>query len=249
MRSLTLIGMMKSWLVLCAMLLGGAVVAQNEPVPAPPSAGRAPAVLTAKLAEVQVLQAEQKFVDALLLLDELERDFPNVADIYNVRGSILLSPKMRNYAGAEAAFNRAAGLQVGALAPLFNLAEVNFVKHEWQKALDQLDALLRDFEKVPMSVKHLILYKKAICLVKLERVEAAEALVKESFTFMDDTPAYYFSKAAVAFHKEEKDQAQDWLTKGLTIFGEKNCLAYIDCLMEARWVPNMALPPVPSKAP
>lgn len=249
MQSLTLIGMMKRWVGLFVVLAGAVAVAQNGPVPAPAATGRAPDALAGKLAEVQELQASQKFVDALLLLDELERDYPNVADIYNVRGSILLSPTMRDYEKAEAAFKRAAGLQVGALAPLFNLAEVRFVQHEWQAALDQLNSILKDFEKVPTSVKHLILYKKAICLAKLGKVAEAETLVKENFTFMDDTPAYYFTKAALAFHKEEKDEAQDWLTKGMTIFGEQNCLAYIDCLMEARWVPNMALPPVPGKAP
>jgi tetratricopeptide (TPR) repeat protein len=246
MRSLILVGKLKLWVVLGGLLSSALVVAQNAPSPVPPSAPRAPEVLTGKLAEVQALQASEKLVDALLILDELERDYPNVADIYNVRGSILLSPSMRDFEGAEKAFVRAAGLQVGALAPLFNLAEVQFVKHEWQAALDRLEAILTDFEKVPMQVRHLILFKKAICLVKLKRVEAAEALIKEHFTFMDDTPAYYFAKAAVAFQKEDKE-AQDWLNKAVTIFGEKNCLAYIDCLMEARWVPNVKLPPVPSK--
>jgi len=249
MQRLTLLGNIKCWTILWLLMSWATAGAQNAPVPAPASAARAPEELAGKLAEVQALQADQKFVDALLKLDELERDYPNVADIYNVRGSILLSPTMRDFDKAEEAFTRAAGLQVGALAPLFNLAEVHFVKHEWEVALKKLDGILTDFEKIPTSVRHLILYKKAICLLKTDKVEAAEALVKENFTFMDDTPAYYFTKAALAFHKEQKDEAQDWLTKGATIFGEKNCLAYIDCLMEARWVPNMALPPVPSKAP
>ncbi len=251
MRSAILLRRIQVWATLGLMLMGSGLWAQQQPLagptPAPASTNQVPEALAKKLAEVQALQADQKVVDALLMLEELERDYPNAADLCNVRGSILLTPSMRDFAGAEAAFTRAAALQVGALAPLFNLAEVQFVKHEWQEALKRLDEILRDFEKLPTPVRHLILFKKTICQVKTNQIEAAEKLIKDHFTFMDDTPAYYFSKAAVAFQQEKKAEAEEWVSKGVSIFGDKNCMAYLDCLMEARWVPNTALPPVPGK--
>jgi len=65
---------------------------------------------------------------------------------------------------------------------------------------------------------------------------------------MDDTPAYYLSKAAVAFQKKDEAAANEWLEKARAIFGENQTVSYVDSLMEARWVVNIGLPPAPGTA-
>ena len=59
---------------------------------------------------------------------------------------------------------------------------------------------------------------------------------------MDDTPAYYFSHAAMAFQKKDEAAAKDWMTRAAGIFKKEENSAYIDTLMEVRWVPNIGLP-------
>ncbi len=204
--------------------------------------GAAPADLGQRLAEVQDLQSRQKYVDALLKLDEIEAAFPATADLYNLRGAILLAPGIRDFEKAEVAFKKAAELQKGGLGPAFNLAELAFVRHDWANAKASFEALLKEFPKMQVSIRHLVLFKILICQLRLGEMEAAEAALKTHFTFMDDTPAYYFSKAAIAFQKEDNITAQEWLAKAVTIFGEKHNAAYIDCLKEVRWMAHVGLP-------
>jgi Flp pilus assembly protein TadD len=201
--------------------------------------------LRALLGEVQSLQARHQYVDALLKLEELEKTHPDSADLYNIRGSILLSPGIRNFDEAETAFQKAESLQPGGLAPLFNLAEVSFVKHDWAEAKRRFEKVRDAFPAANLAVRHLIMFKLVMCELKLEQVAAAEAIIASQFTFMDDTPAYYLSKAAVAFQKKDEAAANEWVDKARAIFGENQTVSYVDSLMEARWVVNIGLPPAP----
>jgi len=195
-----------------------------------------------KLQEAQELQQRQRFVDALAKLDELEALAPELPDVYNMRGSIYLSPALRDFVKAGEMFSKAEALQPNTLPPRFNLAELLFVKHEWDVAGKAFQKLLDDFPKIPMAVRHLVLFKLFVCEVKLGQITAAEKRMKESFTFMDDTPAYYFSHAVLAFHQKDESSAKDWMLRATGIYKAGENSSYVDTLMEARWVPNIGLP-------
>lgn len=215
--------------------LTGLSPAQDVSKPVPPEVMK-------KLMEAQELQQRQRFVDAMTKLDELEAIAPEMPDLYNMRGSIYLSPALRDFAKASEMFDKAESLQPDALAPRFNKAELLFVKHDWAGAAAAFQKLLADFPKIPMQVRHLVIFKRLVCEVKQDQVLVAEKSLKDSFTFMDDTPAYYFSHAAMAFQKKDEATAKDWMTRAAGIFKEQENSAYLDTLMEVRWVPNIGLP-------
>ena len=73
------------------------------------------------------------------------------------------------------------------------------MKHDFTAALQSFTKLATDYPKLPMVIRHLVHYKRALCELKLGHRPAADQIIAENFTFMDDTPAYYFSKAAIAF--------------------------------------------------
>ncbi|MCB1225216.1 MAG: hypothetical protein KDK99_05330 [Verrucomicrobiales bacterium] len=218
--------------------------APREPLKGPLSQEQ----LIRELTAVQSLQARQRYVDALQRLDEIERVNPSVADIYNIRGSILLAPNLRDFDRAEEQFRKAARLRPDMVAADFNLAELFFVKHDWATATKGFAQVMEKFPKLPESVRHLVIFKQVLCALKLDQPKVAEKLVEENFTFMDNTPAYYFSQAAMAFAADKVSKAQEWLAKAGTIFKQADNLAYLDSLMEARWVPNIGLPPVDDAA-
>ena len=201
-------------------------------------------VLSGLISQVQELQRGQRYVEALLKLEEIEKSFPESADVCIIRGSIHMAPSIRDFAAAEASFSKAAALKPGTMAPVFNLAELQFVKHEWKEAKKQFEALMTAFPQMPQALRHLVLFKVLLCQLKLEDVKGAEAVLAGHFTFMDDTPAYYMSKAALAFQAKNETMAQEWLEKARVIFGANHVASYLDSLMEARWVPNIGLPPV-----
>lgn len=235
---------MSKWLpfmknLLCsglAVLIMGAGAARSAP--------EAAVSLPGLLGEVQALQSQQRFADALLKLEEIEKAFPEEADVHLIRGSIQLAPSLRDFAAAEASFTKAAALNPGSAAPAFNLAELRFVKHEWKAAREKFEALLAEYPQVPLALRHLVLFKVLICQLKLDDVKGAEAALAAHFTFMDDTPAYYMAKAALAFQKKNETAAQEWMDKAGTIFGGKQVNSYLDCLIEARWVSSIGLPSV-----
>ncbi len=229
--------MILSRLLLLTLASASLLSAQTKP---------SPEVLK-KLEETYQMQQEHRYSEALEKLDEIEALAPDLSELYNMRGSLYLTPALRDFDKAQEQLDKAAALQPKALAPRFNKAELLFVKHDWPAAASAFQKLLDEFPKLPLSVRHLTLYKRLICEVKLDQYEAAEKTLKDNFTFMDDTPAYYYGKAAIAFGRKDEPTAKDWLTRANGIYKPAAASAYMDTLMEVRWVPNISLPPVEKK--
>ena len=210
---------------------------------APPSG---PEVLQ-KLQQAQALKNQGRFTDALAKLDEVEAMAPDHPYLANLRGTIYLAPPLRDLDRAALLFDEAVARSPGEFSPRFHRAEVEYVRHDWAAAHARLQQLLTDFPKTPQPIRHMVLFKRLVCEVKLERRREAEQTLKDSFTFMDDTPAYYYAQAALAFTGKEEAKARDWLTRAGGIFKPAERSPYEDSLMEARWIPSLALPPVDKK--
>ena len=200
------------------------------------------------LLEARNMRVKQRYSDALEKLDAAEKINPNVADIYALRGDIYLAPRRRDFDLALPQFEKAAQLLPDSPLPKFNLAEYHFVKHEFQTALDAFTKLITDYPKLPMVVRHLVHYKRALCELKLGHRAAADQIIADHFTFMDDTPAYYFSKAAIAFETGDPNKGNEWVKRGVAVFKGPNCEPYYDAFKELRWVPDLDFG-IPDEAP
>lgn len=208
-----------------------------------PAAGR-PAIsdeVRKLLMEAREMRVQHRYTDALAKLDEVEKLAPKLADIYALRGDIYLSPRRRDFALALPQFEKAMELDPGSPLPKFNLAEFHFVKHDFSTALQAFTKLTADYPKLPMVIRHLVHYKRALCEIKLGHRAVAEQIIAEQFTFMDDTPAYYFSKSALAFDLGDSAKANEWVQRGVAVFKKAACEPYYDAFKELRWVPDMDL--------
>jgi tetratricopeptide (TPR) repeat protein len=221
-------------------LLLNLAVTVGAQTPLPPEA-----LLTAQ--EIQQLQQKQQYTEAMQKLDELEEKYPDRAELINMRGAMYMTNALRDLDKAEENFDRAAKLAPNDFAIRFNKAEVRFVKHEWAEAATAFQKLLDDFPKLPMTYRHIVLFKRLVCEAKLEQLTSAEKTLTDHFTFMDDTPAYYYSKAAIAFQKKDEAAAKDWLARANGIFKPQESSAYLDTLIEARWVPHLGIPEAPKQ--
>lgn len=193
------------------------------------------------LLEAREMRVHHRYTDALAKLDEAEKLAPNLSDIYALRGDIHLAPRRRDFDLALPQFQKAAELAPQSPLPKFNLAEFYFVKHDFPTALQSFTKLTTDFPKLPMVIRHLVHYKRALCELKLGHRKNAEQIVADNFTFMDDTPAYYFSKAALAFDLGDTAKAGEWVQRGVAAFKGPACEPYYDAFKELRWVPDMEL--------
>lgn len=195
------------------------------------------------LGEAQDLQGRHRYFDALSKLEEAEKLAPTDPNVFNIRGAIYLVPAVRDFEKAKEQFEKSKGLDSTALAPKFNLAELEFVKHTFAEAEAGFASLLKEYPKVPMSVRHLIIFKMLMSQSEQGKFDEANKTLKAHFTFMDDTPAYYFAKAAICFAQKKEDEAKEWIEKANQIFKPAENNAYLDALMETRYVPNIMMAP------
>lgn len=238
---------MRLFLPLLFLMLGfSAALAQAAPAKPPVSDE-----VKKLLLEAREMRVKQRYTDALEKLDAAEKLNPNVADIYALRGDIYLAPRRRDFDLALPQFEKAAQLQPDSPLPKFNLAEYYFVKHDFTTALQAFTKLATDYPKLPMVIRHIAHYKRALCELKLGHRPAADQIIAENFTFMDDTPAYYFSKAAIAFDLGDPNKGNEWVKRGVAVFKAPSCEPYYDAFKELRWVPDLdfATPPDAPKKP
>jgi Tfp pilus assembly protein PilF len=206
--------------------------------PAPAAAPAPDPKLVAIIQEVQKLMASQHPAEALQKLDEAAAIAPNNPLIHNIRGSIYTSPPLRDFAKALESFQAAEKLAPEAFEPKFNMTELLYVQGKYAEAEATFEKLMTKFPKLREDVRHLIQFKIVVCRLKQNKLDEATKGMG-AFSFMDDTPAYYFSKAAFGFQKDDKAAAAEWVSKAQRIFKEKENAVYLDTLMEAHWLPSL----------
>jgi len=192
------------------------------------------------ITEAQQFQAESKLLDAMEKINEAEKLRPDTAILHNMRGSIYTA--MRDFDKAKVQFESARELQPGAFEPQFNLTELSYVRGAYKEAEEGFRKLLEDYPKLRVEIRHITLFKILVCQLKQKNDGGAEETMK-NFTFMDDTPAYYYAKAAFAFHKGDKLDGHTWANKATQIFKRaEQTVPYVDSLIEARWIDSLGIP-------
>ncbi len=189
--------------------------------------------------EVRQLQQKQQSYEALKKLDEADAISPGNAYIANVRGSVYTAPPLRDYVKARECFEFAEKLMPAAFEPKFNKTELLYVEHKYAEAEAGFTKLLVDFIKLREDVRHLVQFKIVICQLKQGKVAEAEK-TSTGFTFMGDTPAYYYIKSAFAFQLTDAEEAKKWVSKAGKIFKPQDNVVYLDTLMEAGWLNSIA---------
>lgn len=191
---------------------------------------------------------------------------PDVFVVQNLKGAIYT--KMRLFDEAGRCFERALKLFPSAFQPKFNLAEIEFVKQNFPKAeklfLVAIEASeaeekrIQDFIKAqPADTNPFILNSydnqlisqkgttsllkfKVLCS-KLRQNQLKEAeKYQESFHYLEETPAYWLSKAAVAFAKNNKDEANEHIAASRRIFPEAQVGIFLDSFIELGWIETLS---------
>jgi tetratricopeptide (TPR) repeat protein len=158
-------------------------------------------------------------------LDELEKasaTFKDSPEIHNLRGSCYV--EMRAFDKALAEFDRAAALSKDNASIDFNIGEVYFVTKEWQKALDAFEKVLKLIPPSNIALGRLVEFKIFLCKKKLGKTNEAIVL-SEKYDFLDDSPFYYYAKAALAYDDKNLVKAEEWLAMASRIFRDPNVIA------------------------
>ncbi len=186
------------------------------------------------LGEASRLFQQKRIFEALEELDKAVKIFADSPEIYNLRGSCFV--EMRAFDKALADFEKARSYTKDNASIDFNVAEVYFVTKEWKKSLDLLGTIMKILPKEDMALGRLVEFKMFLCMKKLG-MNAESATLADKYDFLDDSPYYYFTQAAMAYDKKDLVKAEEWLAIAGRIFQDPNVIApWQDTMVEYGYI-------------
>jgi len=186
------------------------------------------------LNEALRLFQEKRVFETLEELDKVEKIFADSPELYNLRGNCYV--EMRAFDKALAQFEKAKTYSKDNLNFDFNIAEIHFVTKDWKKALELLDAFLKKLPPQQLALARLVEFKKLLCMNKLG-MKNEVAILAEKYDYLDDSPYYYYAKAALAYDKKDAVGAEEWLGRAARIFQNPQILApWQDTLVEYGYI-------------
>ncbi len=146
---------------------------------------------------------------ALKALDAIDARQPDLAESLNLRGVVLM--RKGDYDKAEAALRKALDIEPKFWNAQFNLAEIPFLKKDWTEARNRFEALVAgNSEEMKGETSLLIQYKILLTFV-LEGKENMVDWIVNKFEGEKDSPALYYSNAAIALQHKNQKEAKEWM--------------------------------------
>ncbi len=147
--------------------------------------------------------------EALKALDAIDARQPDLAESKNLRGVVLM--RKGDYNKAEAALRKALQIEPKFWNASFNLSEIPFLKKDWAEARNRFEALVAgNSEEMKGETSRLIQYKILLTFVLQGKENMVDWIVNK-FEGEKDSPALYFSNAAIALHRNNQKEAKEWM--------------------------------------
>jgi tetratricopeptide (TPR) repeat protein len=157
--------------------------------------------------------ADKRVFETLDALDEAEKVFSKSMELHNMRGSCYI--EMRIFDKANISFNKALEISPNNLNLKFNIAECFFVSKKWQDSHDKFQELVK------------ILPPNSGDIFRLA----------DKYNYQDDSPYYYYAKAALAFDDKDLVAAEKWMGRAARIFRDPRILSpWQDTMMEYGYI-------------
>lgn len=177
---------------------------------------------------------QKRIFECLDTLHEAEKIFADSAELLNLRGSCYV--EMRAFDKALAAFRKALEINPDNVSVKFNIAEVLFVTKQWQESHDLFGQVLGKIPEKNTPLSRLVEFKILLCKKKLGHNEEV-LILAEKYDYLDDSPFYYYAKAAIAYEEGELVEAEQWLSRANRIFQKPEIIApWQDTLVEFGYI-------------
>ena len=185
----------------------------------------------------QKLYQEKRIFDALQVIDELDKVSKDHPAALGLRGGCYV--EMRAFNKAYAIFEKLLQLAPKSTNISFNLAELDFVMKKWELAHKRFTELITLLPANNKSLRQLSEFKLLLCKLKSNRVEEARAM-QNKYGEWDDTPYYYYARAAILYHDGKDEEAKKLLRDALFVWRDKAQLsAWQDTMIEIGFVRSL----------
>jgi len=175
-----------------------------------------------------------KFPEALKQLDAIDARQPDLAAAKNLRGVILM--RQGNYDQAEAALTQASKIDPKFWNARFNLAEIPFLKKDWEEARKRFEQLLSTGQSdLAKEASQLIQYKILLTYLMEGKSNMVDSILAK-LELSPDTPAVDYVKAAVALQQKNEAEAKDWITAAEKNYSPQLNKLFVESLYEVGWM-------------
>lgn len=153
-------------------------------------------------------------------LADCEMIFNQNPNVWNLRACCLMEQKYLDEAAAE--LEKVRKVLPNDPVTVLNLANLHLATGKHEESIEVIDNLLpRLPENAPAELRNVLIYRKVLSLVLLNRTEDAREVVKH-LTALSDTPLYYYSQAAFALAEGNKMGASRYLRIAHNIYSKGN---------------------------
>jgi tetratricopeptide (TPR) repeat protein len=178
--------------------------------------------------------ADKRVFETLDALNEAEKVFSKSRELHNMRGSCYV--EMRIFDKANISFNKALEISPNNLSLKFNIAECFFVSKKWQESHDKFQELVRILPSNSGDIYRLAEFKLLLCKKKLG-LDKEALILADKYDYQDDSPYYYYAKAALAFDDKDLVAAEKWMGRAARIFRDPRILnPWQDTMMEYGYI-------------
>jgi len=177
---------------------------------------------------------QKRIFESLASIHEAGKIFDQSAELLNLQGSCYV--EMRAFDKATIAFEEALKINPKNTSIRFNVAEVLFVTKEWRNSLDVFNRILPEIPESNIALSRLVEFKMLLCMKKLGMKDDV-LILADKYDYQDDSPYYYYAKAAVAYDDGNLLEAEEWLARASRIFQDPNIIApWQDTLVEFGYI-------------
>lgn len=179
-----------------------------------------------------------RYDDALKALDTIDLRQPDLAESLNLRGVVYM--RQGKYDKAEAALRKALAKEPRFWNASFNLAEIPFLKKNWVEARNRFETLMAgESDGMQPETSQLIQYKILLTFV-LQGKEKTVDWILNKFELAKDSPALYYSNAAIAFQQNNQKEAKEWMAAATKKFSTPLNKLYAESFYEVGWMQKPA---------
>ena len=180
----------------------------------------------------------ERYDEALKALDQIDARQPDLAESLNLRGVVLM--RQGKFDQAEVALRKAISLDPHFWNASFNLAEIPFLRKDWAQARNRFETLMAGpAEKMQPETGQLIQYKILLTFVRQGKENTVDWMLNK-FEQAKDSPALYYSNAAIAFQHGNEKEAKEWLTAAKKQYPPSLNKLYAESLYEIGWMEKPA---------
>jgi tetratricopeptide (TPR) repeat protein len=181
---------------------------------------------------------DARYDDALKALDAIDVRQPDLAESLNLRGVVYM--RQGKYDKAEAALRKALSVEPRFWNASFNLAEIPFLKKNWVEARNRFEALMAgESDGMQPETSQLIQYKVLLTFV-LQGKENTVDWILNKFELAKDSPALYYSNAAIAFQHDNQKEGKEWMAAATKQFSAPLNKLYAESFYEVGWMQKPA---------